>query len=85
LTRWVKKPFRLDISLSKNDPDYYTAIYSSNIERFKELFTTLRGSQESYFTPSERSLLTQELLTRAHCYENDDDYQAVPVVRRPGY
>ncbi|CAF1156581.1 unnamed protein product [Adineta ricciae] len=64
--KWVKKPFYLDPSLKKNDPDYYTAIYSSNVEKFKELFDTLRGSKDSYFTPTERSLLTHELLTRAH-------------------
>ena len=62
----MKKPFYLDPSLKKNDPDYYTAIYSSNIEKFKELFDTLRGSKDFYFTPTERSLLTHELLTRAH-------------------
>ncbi len=68
---WLKKPFRLDSTLQKNDPDFYTAIYSSNIEKFKYLFDTLRGSKESYFTPTERSLLTHELLSRAH-FDYDD-------------
>ena len=36
---WYKKPFRLDLSLEKNNPNYYTAIYSSSIEKFKDLFT----------------------------------------------
>ena len=71
----IKRPFRLDESLSNNDPDYYTAIYSSSIQKFEELFDTLRGpdSRASYFTPAERSLLTYELLSRAHCQFNDDD------------
>ncbi|CAF1572253.1 unnamed protein product, partial [Adineta steineri] len=60
-TTSLKRPFRLDLSLSKHDPDYYTAIYSSKIPKFKNLFATLRGSQDLYFTPSERSLLTYEL------------------------
>lgn len=56
-----------------NDPDYYTAIYSSNVKKFEELFDTLRGSRDLYFTPSERSLLTYELLSRAHCDQDDED------------
>jgi hypothetical protein len=67
--------------LEQNDPDFYTAIYSSNIENFKYLFDTLRGSKESYFTPTERSLLTHELLSRAHFdYDNVEDAgQSKPV------
>ena len=48
-------------------------MYSSNIDKFKTLFDTLRGSRDLYFTPSERSLLTYELLSRAHWNDNDDD------------
>lgn len=60
--------------LNQNDPDYYTAIYSSSIDKFKALFDTLRGSRNLYFTPTERSLLTHELLSRAHFdYDDDDD------------
>lgn len=63
----VQQPFRLDQSLKNNDPDYYTAIYSSNIDKFEKLFDNLRGgSRKFYFTPTERSLLTHELLSRAH-------------------
>ena len=70
---WIKRPFRLDPSLTINDPDYFTAIYSSNVPQFEELFNTLRGSKDLYFTPSERSLLTYELLSRAQCDHADDD------------
>ncbi|CAF2536244.1 unnamed protein product [Rotaria sp. Silwood2] len=73
-TTSLKKSFRLDSSLKQNDPDYYTAIYSSNIDKFKHLFATLRGSKDLYFTPTERSLLTHELLSRAH-FDYDDDNQ----------
>ncbi|UJR10628.1 hypothetical protein I4U23_014825 [Adineta vaga] len=68
----LKRPFRVDPSLTKDDPDYYTAIYSSNIPNFQSLFDELRGSRELYFTPAERSLLTYELLTKAH-YDDQDD------------
>ncbi|CAF5217158.1 unnamed protein product, partial [Rotaria magnacalcarata] len=72
--QWLKNSFYLDVSLKKNDPDYYTAIYSSNIDKFKDLFDTLRGSKDAYFTSTERSLLTHELLSRAHFdYDEDDD------------
>jgi hypothetical protein len=86
-TERIKRPFRLDPSLSLNDPDYYTAIYSSNIDQFKVLFTKLRGSKELYFTASERSLLTYELLSRAHFdeFHDDDDDQQMPVAIRPSY
>ncbi|CAF2376820.1 unnamed protein product [Rotaria sp. Silwood2] len=97
-THWIKKPFRLDPSLILDDIDYYTAIYSSNVEKFKPLFKDLRGSIDSYFTPSERSLLTYELLSRAHSdvdangnidddHDDDDDnnYPQEPVAIRPGY
>ena len=80
-TKWLKKPFRLDPSFKQNDPDYYTAIYSSTIEKFKTLFDTLRGSKDLYFTPTERSLLTYELLSRAHFdynHEENDDQQTHP-------
>jgi hypothetical protein len=82
--KWLRKPFRIDPSLQQNDPDYYTAIYSSNIDKFKYLFDTLRGSKDLYFTPTERSLLTHELLTRAHFdYDDDeDDEQQMPVTIR---
>lgn len=70
--KWIKRPFRLDPSLKQNDPDYYTAIYSSNIDKFQFLFETLRGSKDLYFTPTERSLLTHELLSRAH-FDSDDE------------
>jgi ssDNA-specific exonuclease RecJ len=88
---WLKKPFRLYPSFQENDPDYYTAIYSPNIDKFKELFDTLRGSKELYFTPTERSLLTHELLTRAHFNcdddndddDDDEDDQQSQVVIRP--
>ena len=67
----MTRPFYLDASLEQNDPDCYTAIYSSSVEKFKCLFETLRGSKASYFTPTERSLLTHELLIRAHFdYDN---------------
>ncbi|CAF1193623.1 unnamed protein product [Rotaria sordida] len=85
-TESLKKPFRLDQSLKKDDPDYYTAIYSSDIDKFKYLFDKLRGSKDLYFTPTERSLLTHELLSRAHFdYDNDnpDDDQQYPVIIRP--
>ena len=76
-TKRVKQFFRLDPSLTLNDPDYYTAIYSANIPRFEELFETLRGSKDLYFTPTERSLLTHELLSRAHFdYEEEEEYNA---------
>jgi hypothetical protein len=83
--KWLKKPFRLNSSLQQNDPDYYTAIYSSNIDKFNDLFDTLRGSKDLYFTPTERSLLTHELLTRAHFdYDDeDDDEQQIPIIIRP--
>ncbi len=85
-TKWCKKPFRLDPSLIKGDPDYYTAVYSSKIERFKYLFDTLRGKKEAYFTAGERSLLTHHLLSRAHSGHNDDnDDDRKPVVRKPGF
>lgn len=79
--KWMKSPFYLDESLEQNDPDYYTAIYSSSVEKFKYLFDTLRGSRGSYFTPTERSLLTHELLIRAHFdYENvEGDEQPMSV------
>lgn len=69
--KWLKHPFYLDASLEQNDLDYYTAIYSPDVEKFKCLFETLRGSKALYFTPTERSLLTHELLIRAHFdYDN---------------
>ncbi|CAF0770703.1 unnamed protein product [Adineta steineri] len=71
-TKWLKGPFRLDESLKHNDPDYYTAIYSSEIDKFKKLFVKLRGSKDLYFTSTERSILTHELLSRAHI---DDDVE----------
>ncbi|CAF4512927.1 unnamed protein product [Rotaria socialis] len=78
--QWLKNSFYLDASLKKNDPDYYTAIYSSNIDKFKDLFDTLRGSRDAYFTSTERSLLTHELLSRAHCdYDEDDEDEKQPV------
>lgn len=81
----MKKPFRLEPSLWTNDPDYYTAIYSSTISQFTELFDTLRGSRDAYFTPSERSLLTYELLSRAHCdreaEDEDQPEKLVPIHR----
>jgi hypothetical protein len=84
--KWCQKPFRLDPSLVKDDPDYYTAIYSSKIERFQYLFDTLRGKREAYFTAGERSLLTHQLLTRAHTgNDNDNDEEDLnPVVKTPG-
>ncbi|CAF4830476.1 unnamed protein product [Rotaria sp. Silwood1] len=85
-TTSLKKSFYLDPSLKKNDPDYYTAIYSSNIDKFKYLFDTLRGSKDLYFTSTERSLLTHELLSRAHFdYEVDDqgDNQQNALTIRP--
>jgi hypothetical protein len=67
------KPFRLDPSLiEKHDVDYYTAVYSSNIETFSGLFVNLRGSKDEYFTPTDRALLTYELLSRA----NFDDHNS---------
>ncbi|CAF4151905.1 unnamed protein product, partial [Adineta steineri] len=72
-TTSLKRPFRLDPSLSKQDLDHYTAIYSSNNPNFEHLFATLRGSKELYFTPSERILLTYELLARAHPVDHDKD------------
>jgi hypothetical protein len=90
-TTRIKRPFRLDQSLSNNDPDYYTAIYSSSIPKFEALFDTLRGpnSRPSYFTPAERSLLTYELLSRAHCQfidddDDEDENQTEPAARAPG-
>jgi hypothetical protein len=83
-----KRPFRFDPSLTKNDPDYYTAIYSSKIETFQELFDTLRGTKDAYFTASERSLLTHELLSRAHFGnddDDDDDHREQPVAQKPGF
>ncbi|CAF4605965.1 unnamed protein product [Rotaria sp. Silwood1] len=93
-SHWLKKPFRLDPSLINDDIDYYTAIYSSNIDKFEPLFKELRGSRDLYFTPSERSLLTYELLSRAHRDgdgtvdvddddDDDDDYPKEPVAIRP--
>ena len=83
-TKWLKQPFRLDLSITKNDPDYYTAIYSSNIDKFQDLFNTLRGSRNLYFTPTERSLLTHELLCRAHFdFDDDNDDQLPPIALRP--
>jgi hypothetical protein len=83
---WFKRPFRLDPSITKGDPDYYTAIYSSNIKKFQDLFDTLRGSRDSYFTTSERSLLTYELLSRAHFGDDEnDDHQQEPVRRKLGH
>ncbi|CAF3714176.1 unnamed protein product [Adineta steineri] len=82
-TTSLKRPFRLDLSLSKHDPDYYTAIYSSNNPKFEHLFATLRGSKELYFTPSERSLLTYELLTRAHSDDHDGDLSQAPPIGQP--
>ncbi|CAF0944408.1 unnamed protein product [Rotaria sordida] len=92
-TEWLKKPFRLDPSLARDDIDYYTAVYSPNIKKFTPFFNELRGSKELYFTPSERSLLTYELLSRAHFDgdgdgndyddDDDDDNPQEPVARRP--
>jgi hypothetical protein len=82
--KWCQKPFRLDLSLKKDDPDYYTAIYSSKIEKFQYLFDTLRGNRESYFTAGERSLLTHHLLSRAHSGNDNDDDDLKPVIRKPG-
>ncbi|CAF4552415.1 unnamed protein product [Rotaria socialis] len=83
-TNWFKKPFCLDAALVKDDIDYYTAVYySSNIKRFEPLFEGLRGSKDLYFTPSERSLLTYELLSRAHFDDDEDHNQLVPVNQRP--
>lgn len=69
--------------MEQNDPDYYTAIYSSGVEKFRCLFDTLRGSKASYFTPTERSLLTHELLIRAHFdydYVESDDQRILESV-----
>ncbi|CAF3386640.1 unnamed protein product [Rotaria socialis] len=83
-TNWFKKPFCLDAALVKDDIDYYTAVYySSNIKRFEPLFEGLRGSKDLYFTPTERSLLTYELLSRAHFDDDEDHNQLVPVNQRP--
>ncbi|CAF3746759.1 unnamed protein product [Adineta steineri] len=82
-TTSLKRPFRLDESLSKHDPDYYTAIYSSNNPKFEHLFHTLRGSKELYFTPSERSLLTYELLTRAHSDDHGENLAQAPPIGQP--
>ncbi|CAF3809059.1 unnamed protein product [Rotaria magnacalcarata] len=83
-TNWFKKPFSLDAALVKDDIDYYTAVYySSNIKRFEPLFEGLHGSKDLYFTPSERSLLTYELLSRAHFDDDEDHNQLVPVTQRP--
>ena len=79
-----QKPFRLDSSLDKDDPDYYTAIYTSTNPKFEILFDTLRGNREAYFTASERSLLTHQLLTRAHFGNVQDDEDQKPVVKKPG-
>ena len=75
----MKQPFRLDSSLFKDDPDYFTAVYSSNIHRFQYLFDELRDSRKEYFTPSERSLLTCELLSRVHysSYETDAETSVI--------
>ncbi len=56
--------------IEKHDVDYYTAVYSSNIKKFSELFVELHGSRNEYFTPTDRALLTYELLSRA----NFDDH-----------
>jgi hypothetical protein len=42
---------------------------------FELLFDTLRGSRDKYFTPTDRTLLTYELLSRV----NSDDYAAENV------
>lgn len=76
-----KKPFYLDSSLTKNEPDYYTAVYSHNIKKFDELFKTLHGSEETYFTAGERSLLTYELLSRVYYNTKEDDISAQGVKR----
>lgn len=67
---WIQKPFSLDSSfMVKEDPDYHTMVYSSNIKQFSEHFDTLRGSRDKYFTPTERALLTYELLSRANVHD----------------
>ena len=91
--KWAKQPFQIDPCLEKDDPDYYTAIYSSRIEKFQYLFDTLRESG-SYFTPSERSLLTHELLSRTHSSsghvsvdgddDDEDNFVEKPVMQRRG-
>lgn len=74
-TRWkrfretLKKPFRLAESLSKDEPDYYTAIYSSNVPQFQTLMSEFERENLPYFTPADRSFLTYELLVRAHSQE----------------
>ena len=62
----ILKHVRLDPCLVEKRPvDYYTAVYSDAIPKFKEHFDQLRGSREDYFTPTDRALLTYELLSRA--------------------
>ena len=73
------------ISLAKDDPDYYTAIYSSKITKFQTLFDTLRQNKEAYFTAGERSLLTYQLLARAHSGSNiEAEEDPKPVEKKPG-
>ena len=67
------KPFLLDPALTDDDLDYYTAIYSRNILKFKDLQNELLALGKPYFTPAERSLLTHELLSRTHSVDNDRD------------
>ena len=82
-TRWCKKPFYLDSSITKDETDYFTSVYSSNVDKFRELFDTLHGSREAYFTPGERSLLTYELLNRVHFHMQDSDHYG-PAVKKLG-
>ena len=69
----LSKPFLLDPTLTDDDLDYYTAIYSRNILKFKDLQEEFKDLGKPYFTPAERSLLTHELLSRTHFADNYDD------------
>ncbi|CAF0946662.1 unnamed protein product [Adineta ricciae] len=69
----LSKPFLLDPALTEDDLDYYTAIYSRNILKFKDLQEEFEELGKAYFTPAERSLLTHELLSRTHSVDNYDD------------
>ena len=83
----IKRPFILDSSISQDNIDYYRAVYSPDIEQFQALFDKLRsGSRDFYFTPSERSLLTYELLSKEHFDCIADNVHVQGSITRPeGY
>lgn len=64
--------------IEEHDVDYYTAVYSARVKDFEQHFDTLRGSRDEYFTPSDRALLTYELLSRADCDDHPDEKMRTP-------